>query len=60
MLFLKAPAAKMSQKVASERAPERGFEGVFLVQNRDILLKSVVFLVKEKDSCSKRVKFNQK
>ena len=60
MLFLEAPAAKMSQKGPSERAPERGFEGVFLVQNRDILLKNDVFLVKGKDSCSKRVKVDQK
>ena len=30
MLFLEAPAAKMSQKGASERAPERGFwRGIF-------------------------------
>ena len=43
MLFLEAPAAKMLQKGPSEKAPERGFEGVFLVQNRDILLKKCSF-----------------
>ena len=43
MHFLKAPATEMNQKGASERAPEGGSGGVFLVQNRKILLKKCTF-----------------
>ena len=48
MHFLEAPAAKMVQNAASDSAPESDFERVFLVQNRDALLKKCSFPCKRR------------